>query len=211
MNLKVKDPVSGYSHLAGAIIFFFGSFFLIKNSGNPLEFFSFFIFGASACLLYAASAWYHLFGAPREKISYARKLDHAFIYLLIAGTFTPFCLLLIQGLWGGIVFAAIWIIAIIGISAAFLDSFWRLFPRKASTGLYLLMGWIGAALIYPLRAYPTIIAFIAAGGLFYTIGGIIYAFKKPNLNKYFGFHELFHFFILAGTAVHFWCIYKYLS
>ncbi|MFA5742467.1 MAG: hemolysin III family protein [Candidatus Paceibacterota bacterium] len=211
MNLKIKDPISGYSHLAGALFFFVGSILLVKRSEGALEFFSFFVFGATAFLLYLASAWYHLFGAPREKIGYSRKFDHALIYFLIAGTFTPFCLVLLRGPWGWIVFASVWILAAVGTAAIFFDSFWKHFPRWASTGLYLFMGWIAAALIYPLRSYPMIIALVAAGGFFYTVGAVIYILKKPNFNKYFGFHELFHFFILAGTLAHFWCIYCYLS
>ena len=209
MNLKIKDPISGYSHLAGAMIFLIGSVFLVKKAENALEFFSFFVFGATAFSLYFASAWYHLFGSPSEKIGYSRKLDHALIYFLIAGTFTPFCLVLLNGLLGWIVFASVWILTAIGTAAIFFDSFWKHFPRWASTGLYLLMGWIGAVLVYPMRLYPMIIALVAAGGFFYTIGAVIYILKKPNFTKNFGFHELFHFFILAGTIAHFWCVYRY--
>jgi len=211
MNLKIKDPISGYSHLAGAIIFFIGSIFLIKRSENAVDFFSFLLFGSTAFLLYLASAWYHLFGAPSEKIGYARKFDHALIYFLIAGSFTPFCLVLLGGLWGWIVFAGVWTLAAVGTAAIFFNSFWKHFPRWASTGLYLFMGWIAVALIYPLRSYPMIIALVAVGGFFYTVGAVIYILKKPNFTKNFGFHELFHFLILAGTLTHFWCVYRYIS
>jgi hemolysin III len=211
MNLKIKDPVSGYSHLAGAIIFLIGSVFLVQKAGTSLQLFSFLVFGTTAFFLYLASAWYHLFGAPSEKIGYSRKLDHALIYLLIAGSFTPFCLLLLRGLWGWIIFGSVWVLAAVGVAAVFFDSFWKHFPRWASTGLYLFMGWIGIALFYPLRSYPIILALVAAGGFFYTAGAVIYILKKPNFNKNFGFHELFHFLILAGTLTHFWCVYRYLS
>ena len=211
MKLKVKDPVSGYSHLAGALMFLAGTVLLVKKAGDIRETISFLIFGFSTILLYLASALYHLFGAPAEKISYTRKLDHALIYLLIAGTFTPFCLVLVRGILGWTVFVSVWVIAAVGTTAIFFDSFWKKMPRWASTGLYLLMGWIAVALIYPLRTKPTVIAFIAAGGIFYTIGAIIYVLKKPNLNKYVGFHELFHFFTLAGTFAHFWCVYYYIA
>lgn len=211
MKFSIKDPVSGYSHLIGALIFFAGTVLLVKKAENAREVVSFLIFGASTVLLYLASSLYHLFGAPAEKISYTRKMDHALIYLLIAGTFTPFCLVLVRGIFGWTIFASVWAIAIAGTTAIFFDSFWKKFPRWASTGLYLLMGWIGAALIYPLRGNPTVLAFIAAGGILYTVGAVIYIFKKPNLNKYVGFHELFHFFTLAGTFAHFWCIYYYVA
>ncbi|MFA5249718.1 MAG: hemolysin III family protein [Candidatus Paceibacterota bacterium] len=210
MNIKIKDPLSGYSHLAGAVIFFIGTIMLIKEAKGLTEIFSFLAFGATAFLLYLASAWYHLFGGPAEKIDYARKLDHALIYFLIAGTFTPFCLVLMRGLWGWVLFGSVWTLAAIGTAAIFFESFWKFFPRWASTGLYLLMGWLGATVVYPLRTQPEVIGLLAAGGAFYTVGAVIYILKKPNFGKV-NFHDIFHFFILAGTLAHFWCIYRYIA
>ena len=209
MSITIKDPVSGYSHLIGAVLAFAGTIALAQKADGACQMSAFLIFGASAILLYGTSAWYHLFGSPGGKIGLVRKLDHAFIYVLIAGTFTPFCLILAGGFWGATLFAAVWILAGIGAAAVFFPSFWKSFPRGAATGLYLLMGWIGATLIYPLRKHPAAIALLLLGGIFYTIGAIIYAIKKPNPSKAVGFHELFHFFVLAGTFVHFYCIYRY--
>jgi hemolysin III len=211
MSIKIKDPVSGYSHLMGAFLLILGTIALAQKATNALQMFSFLVFGVSAVLLYGASTWYHLFGASPEKIGLMRKLDHAFIYILIAGTFTPFCLILMGGFWGVAFFAAIWILAGIGTAATFLGSFWKFFPRWAYTGLYLLMGWIGALLIYPLRKHCAVIALLLLGGIFYTVGAAIYARKKPNISKAVGFHELFHFFVLAGTLAHFYCIYRYIA
>jgi len=211
MAIKIKDPVSGYSHLAGAILVFIGTIALAQRAGDALQMAAFLIFGISAILLYVASSWYHLFGAAREKIGLIRKLDHAFIYILIAGTFTPFCLILIGGFWGIFIFGAIWFLAAVGIASIFFKSFWRFFPRWAYTGLYLLMGWIGLALVYPLRKYPEVIMLLLLGGIFYTVGAVIYVRKKPNPGKEVGFHELFHFFVLAGTVAHFYCIYRYVA
>ena len=211
MPIKIKDPVSGYSHLAGVVLFFWGTIALAQRSVNALQLFSFLVFGISAMLLYGVSAWYHLFGAPPEKIGLVRKLDHAFIYIMIAGTFTPFCLVLMGGLWGIILFIGIWSLAGIGIGATFFRFFWKFIPRWAYTGLYLLMGWIGAVLIYPLREHHAAIALLLAGGIFYSIGAVIYAGKRPNISRAVGFHELFHFFVLSGTLTHFYCIYRYIA
>ena len=211
MLIKIKDPVSGYSHLIGAFLVLAGTVALVGKASGVREILAFLIFGISAILLYGASSWYHLFGASTEKIALIRKLDHAFIYILIAGTFTPFCLILMGGFWGIFLFVTVWILACIGTASIFFRSFWKFFPRWAYTGLYLLMGWIGLALIYPLRKHPAVIALLLLGGIFYTIGAIIYVCKKPNISKSVGFHELFHFFVLAGTLAHFYCIYRYIA
>lgn len=211
MSIKIKDPVSGYSHLIGAVLFFIGTIALALKASNARQMFAFIVFGVSAILLYGVSSWYHLFGASAEKNGLLRKLDHAFIYILIAGTFTPFCLILMDGFWSIALFVTIWTLAGIGTAAIFFRSFWKFFPRWAYTGLYLFMGWIGAALIYPIRKYQSIIVLLLLGGIFYTIGAVMYARKKPNISKAVGFHELFHFFVLAGTFTHFYCIYHYIA
>lgn len=211
MSIKIKDPVSGYSHLIGALLVFIGTIALVQKASNTRQTFAFLVFGISASLLYIISSWYHLFGAAAEKNGIMRKLDHAFIYILIAGTFTPFCLVLMGDLWGITIFVTIWILASIGIAAIFFRSFWKFFPRWAYTGLYLLMGWIGAVLIYPIREHHAAVTLLLIGGIFYTIGAVIYARKKPNISKAVGFHELFHFFVLAGTIAHFYCIYRYIA
>ncbi|MFA7141706.1 MAG: hemolysin III family protein [Candidatus Paceibacterota bacterium] len=201
--IKIKDPISGFSHLLGVILSVVGTFFLLKESVSI----SFLIFGLTSFILYSASTIYHLFGKPASEISYLRKIDHASIYLLIAGTFTPFCVLLIKGTLGIIVLILIWTLAIIGSTTMFINAFWKYFPRWASTGLYILMGWIGLVLIYPMRLYPNLLFWILIGGIFYTIGAVIYAIKKPNPFKGFGFHELFHIFVLLGTISHFIAVY----
>ena len=211
MATKIKDPVSGFSHLIGVFLSLAGTIALALKAQNPVQLAAFLIFGIAATLLYSASAGYHLLGASSEKIGLARKFDHAFIYVLIAGTFTPFCLVLINNFWGIAFFICIWILAGIGFASTFSPSFWKLLPRWAYTGLYLLMGWFGLLLLYPLRKHPVAAAFLILGGIFYSIGAIIYARKKPNPNKTIGFHELFHFFVLAGTLTHFYCIYQYIA
>ncbi|MFA6660976.1 MAG: hemolysin III family protein [Bacilli bacterium] len=206
--IKIKDPVSGFSHLIGSVLSIIGTYFLLVNARNTEEIICFLVFGITSFLLYSASTNYHLFGKPASEIGYLRKIDHASIYLLIAGTFTPFCVLAIERPLGLIVLTFVWVLGIIGFSAMFINSFWEHFPRWAATGLYLLMGWVSLFIIYPLRIYPLLLLLLLLGGIFYTIGAVIYAIKKPNLFKGFGFHELFHIFVLLGTICHYIAIYN---
>lgn len=206
--IKIKDPVSGFSHLIGVFLSIAGIIMLLMNSHNLKEIVCFLIFGLASLILYSSSTVYHLFGKPASEIDYLRKIDHASIYFLIAGTFTPFCALAIQGALGYSLLIVIWILAILGASTIFTKSFWKNLGRWSSTGLYILMGWMAILIMYPMRMYPSIIAWIIIGGIFYTLGAVIYATKKPNLFKGFGFHELFHIFVLFGTISHFIAIYK---
>ena len=208
--IKIKDPVSGFSHLVGVMLSIVGTYFLLINAQSIEQIICFLIFGITSFVLYTASTIYHLFGGPDFEVGVLRKIDHASIYLLIAGTFTPFCILIVKGIWGMATLTFVWVLAIIGTTAMFLNSFWKHFPRWAATGLYLLMGWIAVLIIYPMKMYPIMLLWIFIGGIFYTIGAVIYAIKKPNLFKGFGFHELFHIFVLLGTISHFVAIYKIL-
>ena len=208
--IKIKDPVSGFSHLIGVILSIVGTYFLLINAQNTEQIICFLIFGITFFVLYTASTIYHLFGGPDSEVGILRKIDHASIYFLIAGSFTPFCFLIVKGVLGFVILILVWILAIIGTSAIFINSFWKHFPRWAATGLYLLMGWIAILLIYPMRIYPDMLLWVFVGGTFYTIGAVIYAIKKPNLFPGFGFHELFHIFVLLGTISHFVAIYKIL-
>jgi len=214
--MKIKDPVSGLSHLLGLILSIIGTIFLIYfayKQNDPIKIFSFFVFGLSMIFLYGSSTIYHLFGHSPEEVDIFRKIDHAMIYILIAGTYTPFCLIALKGslgLWSTII---IWALAMLGIGTVFFKSFWEKTPRWFATFLYVLMGWLSIIIIYPLFKATGIetVLLLLIGGIFYNIGAIIYAIKKPNIHKYFGFHELFHIFVLLGTAIHFYCIYNYLT
>jgi hemolysin III len=206
--MKIKDPISGFSHLFGAILTIIGTIFLLTKTSSTIELVSCLIFGISAFVLYSSSAIYHLFGKPEDEISFTRKMDHASIYLLIAGTYTPMCTILVNNTLSLIILITIWTLAIIGISTIFLKFFWKIMPRWASTGIYILMGWISVILLYSMRSFPEVIFWIITGGIFYTIGSVIYIIKKPNISKHFGFHELFHIFILLGTISHFIAIFK---
>lgn len=202
--------------MAGGILAIAGTAFLLIMSINNNQWdriFPFLVFGLSMIMLYFSSGLYHLFGKNAEEVDIFRKIDHAMIYILIAGTYTPLCLIALKGILGTVSFITIWIIAAFGISTVFFKKFWAKIPRWGSTGIYILMGWISIFLIYPLSKTISSegIMWLIIGGAFYTIGAVIYALKKPNPFKGFGFHEIFHIFVLLGTASHFWCIFHYLS
>jgi hemolysin III len=138
--MKIKDPFSGFSHLLGLILSIIGTVLLVYNSNNLTQIIAFLIFGLSMILLYASSAIYHLFGRSPEEVDIFRKIDHAMIYILIAGTYTPFCLIALDGLWRLIPMIVIWVLALAGIGTIFLKSFWSKTPRWFATSLYILMG-----------------------------------------------------------------------
>lgn len=167
------------------------------------------IFGISMILLYAASATYHLVVSSDKVISFLRRLDHSMIFLLIAGSYTPFCLIALEGTTGWVLFSIIITIAIVGISFKLI---WFNCPRWLSTSIYVIMGWIAVFLMGPLKESLSSqgLSLLIIGGVFYTIGAIIYATKPKFLkSKYLGFHEIFHIFIMFGTLTHFLCVFKY--
>lgn len=212
MSLKVKDPVSGFSHLFGAVLSAVGLFFLVRYAaanGTVWHIVSFSIFGASLILLYTASSAYHLLVVPEKSSTILRKIDHMMIYVLIAGTYTPVCLIPLRGSWGWSLLISIWGIAVTGI---ILKLLWFNAPRWLSTLFYVIMGWLIVVAFVPLvRAMPAgAIFWLVAGGLFYTIGALIYGTKWPKLkSKVFGFHEVFHIFVLYGSICHFWMMFRY--
>ncbi|MDD3386362.1 MAG: hemolysin III family protein [Candidatus Pacebacteria bacterium] len=210
--MKIKDPISGLSHLLGLILSIIGTFLLISSAEGLVKIISFIIFGLSMCFLYASSSIYHLFGHSPEEVDVFRKIDHAMIYILIAGTYTPICLIALNGTVGIISLISIWVLAVAGISTVFFKSFWTKTPRWFATFLYVLMGCLSFLILYPLYQSSGIgiIFWLLVGGFFYIIGAVIYAIKKPNISKEFGFHELFHILVIFGTISHFWCIYNYL-
>ncbi len=214
---KIKDPVSGFTHLAWAILSVAGLVLLILtaifNGEGAWDIVSFSIFGVSLILLYTFSSLYHLCNVSSKASMILRKFDHIMIYVLIAGTYTPVTLGPLRGGWGWSIFGVIWGITILGI---FLTIFWFNAPRWITTSLYIIMGWIVIIAIYPMvvtfkeaNALSSLL-WLLTGGIFYTAGGIIYGLKKPNFkNPYFGFHEIFHIFVMLGSLCHFWFIFQY--
>lgn len=211
MFSKLRDPVSGLTHFFGFLLSIAGLVLLIYFSAieaTAWHVVTFSIFGASLILLYAASSLYHLLPLGEKGIRVLRKIDHMMIFVLIAGTYTPVCLIPLRGGWGWSLFGCIWGLAIAGIVMKIV---WLHAPRWLYTSIYLLMGWLVAIAFLPLlHTLPAKgLAWLVAGGLFYSVGAVIYAVKKPNIAKMFGFHEIFHLFVMAGSMSHFWLMFRY--
>jgi hemolysin III len=159
-------------------------------------------FGVTLVLLYAASTLYHSFHRPRLK-RILKVLDHAAIYLLIAGTYTPFTLVNLRGLWGWILFTLIWSLCLFGIV-------WKLFHaerfRVVSTIIYVAMGWLVLIAVKPLMAAVPLsgIAWLLAGGLFYTTGVLFFALRRVPYN-----HAIWHVFVMAGSICHYFAVLLY--
>lgn len=167
------------------------------------------IFGVSMILLYAASTAYHMVIAKEKVIAFLRRVDHAMIFILIAGTYAPFCLISLQGTLGWTLFIVINSLAVLG--AVFKLTLFHS-PRWLSTSIYLGMGWLVIFFIKDIAASlgTAGMVFLVLGGIAYTIGAGIYAFKPKFLEfKYMGYHEIFHVFILFGSLFHFICVYGY--
>lgn len=213
MFTKMKEPMNALTHLIGDILSIIGLVFLLYYAivrGTPWHIVSFSVFGVSLILLYTASTLYHALKVSEKKTEILHRIDHMMIYVLIAGTYTPVCLLPLRGVWGWSLLISIWTIAIVGI---LLKIFWFDAPRWLSTLFYIAMGWLVIVAFYPLMnaLSPQELAWLVIGGILYTIGGIIYATKRPKINlKFFGFHEIFHLFVLGGSICHFWFILNYL-
>ncbi len=213
MNNYLREPINGFTHLAGAVLSFIGLLALVikttLNSPSTISLTAVIIFGLSMILLYAASATYHLVVSSDKVISFLRRLDHAMIFVLIAGSYTPFCLIALNGTTGWILFGIIFMAAVAGVCFKLI---WFNCPRWISTIIYVAMGWISIFLIVPLYKALSLqgIALLIGGGVFYTIGALIYATKPEFLkSKHLGFHEIFHVFIMLGTLTHFFCVFKY--
>lgn len=216
---KIKDPVSGFTHLFGAVLSIAGLVILIVmaalySNEKGWDITSFSIFGTGLILLYTFSSLYHLLNVGETATRVLRKFDHIMIYVLIASTYTPICLGPLRGPWGWTIFGIVWGLAVIGIILA---AIWINAPRWLTTILYLAMGWTVIIAVYPMiTIFSSLNAlsslwWLLAGGIFYTIGAIIYGFKIPKFeNKYFGYHEIFHIFVMLGSFCQYWFILRYL-
>jgi hemolysin III len=201
---KLREPVNGLTHLSAAVIAAVGLVLLMYLGRDSLfKLASLFVYASSLVLMFAASAAYHLIqGGPRIRLL-LRKLDHSSIYLLIAGTYTPICLRFFDGFWQWGIPAIIWSMALIGILV-------KLFiihaPRWVTAAVYLLMGWLSlVAVPEMLRAMPVgALAWLVLGGLLFTVGAAVYVAKKPDwFPGVFGFHEIWHVFVILGCLCHF--------
>lgn len=212
VKYKIKDPMSALTHFIGVLLAIPGLALLIHYAvryGTARHVVGFSIFGVSLLLLYTASTVYHSISISEKVSMILRRVDHMMIYILIAGTYTPVCLIPLKGIWGNSLLVGVWIIAIIGI---ILKIFWFRAPRWISTLSYLFLGWLVVIAFVPLlHTVPKEgIDWLVAGGILYSVGALIYATKWPPIaSKWFGFHEIFHLFVLSGSFCHFWLMYRY--
>ena len=213
MGKYVREPINGLTHLIGAILSVVGLLALvIKTSiNNPsvASLAAVIIFGISLILLYSASSTYHLTIASDTRIKFLRKIDHSMIFILIAGSYAPFCLITLKGHEGFILFGILVFIAILGVAFKLI---WFNCPRWISTLIYVAMGWMAIFVVSPLYKSLSHNGFLLllGGGLAYTIGALIYGIKPKFLKfKKFEYHEIFHIFIMLGSLLHFVCVYIY--
>lgn len=214
MNVKIfKEPGSAITHFIGMIMALIAGIpFIIKASRDSnITLISSIIYITSMVSLYAASTTYHFYDISAKVNKYLKKIDHMMICVLIAGTYTPYCLLVIRKTFGIVVLAIIWSFALIGIV---IKGFWVNCPKWFSSILYIGMGW--TCLIALPRLWngltPAAFGWLFAGGIIYTIGGVIYALKIPwfdNKFKNFGLHEIFHLFVMGGSVCHYISLYFY--
>jgi len=204
---KFREPVSGFSHLVGLGFALVGlSWLFVRAPRDPASLSALALYAVGLVAVYSASSAYHLVVARDEVVRRLRLLDHMAIFLLVAGTSTP---ILHRGLSGTprvVMLGGLWAAAVLGIAFKLA---WRSAPRALYTFLYVVMGW---AVVLEWKRMVVVLpsvslGLLVAGGVAYTVGALVYAFKRPNpWPKHFGFHEIWHLFVLAGSTLHFFAI-----
>ena len=211
----IKEPGSAITHFIGMLMAIFAAVpLLLKAAREPSRIYviSLAVYSASMILLYAASTTYHTFDISAKINTILKKWDHMMISVLIAGSYTPICLLVLKGKTGLILLAIVWSFAIVGI---LIKAFWVYCPKWVSSILYIGMGWTCVLAFTQILNSMSRTSFIwlLTGGIIYTVGGIIYALKLPIFNskhKNFGSHEIFHLFVMGGSMCHFVVMYALL-
>jgi len=204
MLKKLREPVNSLTHLGGAILALVGLVaLLIVGWDGPAKVVSLVIYGISLIFLFSASATYHMVHVKEKALEIFRKIDHAAIYCLIAGTYTPFCVNAFSGFWEWGVLSIIWSLALIGIVV---KVFYIRAPRWLNAGIYLMMGWLCIAAVGQMLAVLPVwvLSWLLAGGVIYTLGAVVYITKMFNfIPGVFGFHEVWHIFVMLAAAAHF--------
>jgi len=204
MLKKLREPINSLTHWGGASLALIGLItLLIVGWGTPVKIVSLLIYGISLIFLFSASATYHMVRVKEKTLEIFRKIDHAAIYFLIAGTYTPFCVNAFSGFWKWGMLSIIWSLALIGI---LVKIFYIRAPRWLNAGIYLVMGWLCLAAIGQMLAVLPgwVIGWLIAGGVIYTLGAIVYITKIFNFFPgVFGFHEVWHVFVILAAAAHF--------
>ncbi len=203
MFKKLREPVNSLTHWGGAVLALAGLIaLLVVGWSKPAKVISLTIYGVSLIAMFSASATYHMVRVKDKALEIFRKIDHSAIYLLIAGTYTPFCVNVFEGFWRWGLLTIIWGLALIGITVKI---FVIRAPRWVNAGIYLIMGWLCVAAIGQMALLPSwVLAWMIAGGVIYTLGAIVYMTKIFNfVPGVFGFHEVWHIFVLLAAAAHF--------
>lgn len=216
MNFVIRDPGSAITHFIGMLLATFASIPLLVKAamtGSITAVIAMTVFMTSMILLYAASTLYHTVDLAGDALKKFKKADHMMIFVLIAGSYTPICMLVLPSPAGHLLLSVVWGLAAAGI---LLKAFWVTCPKWFSSVIYIAMGWTCISVFGQLFHLLTLPQFLwlLAGGLVYTAGGVIYALKLPLFNsrhKYFGSHEIFHLFVMGGSVCHFICMYLLLS
>ena len=215
MQITIREPGSAITHFIAMMAVFATVPLLVKagiQSGWE-NFLAMAIFMGSMILLYGASATYHSVDLTGRSLRVFRKLDHMMIFVLIAGSYTPVCLIVLGGKLGYTLLALVWVIAAVGM---LVKACWITCPKWFSSVIYIAMGWVCVLVFGPLLKTLSAPAFLwlLAGGIIYTVGGVIYALKLPIFNakhKFFGSHEVFHLFVMGGSICHFIFMYLYVA
>lgn len=216
MQITIREPGSAITHFIAMMMAVFATVPLLVKAGIQSgweNFLAMAIFMGSMILLYGASATYHSVDLTGRSLRVFRKLDHMMIFVLIAGSYTPVCLIVLGGKLGYTLLALVWGIAAVGM---LIKAFWITCPKWFSSVIYIAMGWVCVLVFGPLLKTLSAPAFLwlLAGGIIYTVGGVIYALKLPIFNakhKFFGSHEVFHLFVMGGSICHFIFMYLYVA
>ena len=216
MQITIREPGSAITHFIAMMMAVFATVPLLVKAGIQSgweTFLAMAIFMGSMILLYGASATYHSVDLTGRSLRVFRKLDHMMIFVLIAGSYTPVCLIVLGGKLGYTLLALVWGIAAVGM---LVKACWITCPKWFSSVIYIAMGWVCVLVFGPLLKTLSAPAFLwlLAGGIIYTVGGVIYALKLPIFNakhKFFGSHEVFHLFVMGGSICHFIFMYLYVA
>ena len=215
-KLKIKDPGSAITHFIAMIMAVFAAVPLLHRAlekPDHIHVIALGIFIVTMILLYAASTTYHTVNSTPRINKILKKLDHCMISVMIAGSYTPVCLIVLHNRTGYLLLSVVWLVALFGI---LLKLCWINCPKWVSSILYIVMGW-SCLLAFPqiIHALPmAAFAWLLAGGLIYTAGGIIYSLKVRRFNekhRMFGTHEIFHLFVMGGSICHFIVMFQYVS
>ena len=213
MQLTIREPGSAITHFIACLMAAIAASPLIAKANGGITTVSLAIFAASMILLYGASTLYHSVNVTGKVLQVFRKIDHMMIFVLIAGSYTPVCLVILDSSKGYSLLVLVWAVAVVGM---LVNALWITCPKWFSSIIYIAMGWLCLLVFSTLWSTLSHEAFgwLLAGGIIYTIGGIIYALKLPvfnSLHKYFGSHEIFHLFVMGGSVCHFIFMYCFVA